>query len=155
MITLNLRILGDPYYIADSGTGNYNAERTAYINVNSDGSIDHQTSDVDVKLQFTTPIDINPAAGNYLMDNRIIGVSNFSGLYRVISVANRFEGNLFTQDLQLVKRTNFDLKDQGENNDTKKFEPSKEWVKKAAAVERIYSKDPDEYRYGSTKRRSS
>ena len=152
MISLNLRILGDPYYIADSGTGNYNAERTAYINVNSDGSIDHQTSDVDIKLQFTTPIDINPAAGNYLMDNRIIGVSNFSGLYRVISVANRFEGNLFTQDLQLVKRTNFDKKDEGENNDTKKFEPSKEWVKKAAAVERIYSKDSDEYRYVEAQR---
>tara|TARA_B100000927_G_scaffold286166_1_gene277259 strand:+ start:1835 stop:4924 length:3090 start_codon:yes stop_codon:yes gene_type:complete len=147
MISLNLKILGDPYYIADSGTGNYNAERTSYININADGSIDHQTSDVDIMLQFTTPIDVNPAAGNYLMDGRIIGVSNFSGLYRVISVANRFEGNMFTQDLQLVKRTNYDKKDEGEDNTAKKFEPSKEWVKQAAAVEALYSKDSDEYRY--------
>ena len=119
LITMTIKVLGDPYFIADSGTGNYNAQTTSWTNVHADGSINHQSGQVDILLNFLTPIDINPEIGNYKMDGPAVGVSNFSGLYTVIGVNNNFSGNLFTQEIELVKRPNFDLKDLDEENKKK------------------------------------
>ena len=130
LLTMTIKILGDPYYIADSGTGNYNASLTEWTNVTSDGSISYQNGQVDILLNFLSPIDIDPQVGNYKMDGPAVGVSNFSGLYQVIGVNNNFSGNLFTQELELVKRPNFDLKDL-EQAATKKLQDQKEAYIKA------------------------
>ena len=53
LVTLNLRILGDPYYITDSGVGNYVSERSPYINIYEDGSMNHQSGQVDILLNFS------------------------------------------------------------------------------------------------------
>ena len=133
LITMTIKILGDPYYIADSGMGNYNASVSQWNNVNSDGSISHQNGQVDILLNFMTPLDIDDEIGNYKMDGPAVGVSNFSGLYQVIGVNNTFSGNLFTQELELVKRPNFDLK-QLEENAKKIIAAQKEEYEKAVAV---------------------
>jgi len=103
LLTIDMTIQGDPYYIADSGIGNYNSENTQFINLDSDGSIDYQYGEVDVEVLFRTPIDYR--------DNGIMGfpddtvpVDFFSGLYMVISVKNEFNAGQFKQTLELVKR---------------------------------------------------
>ena len=128
LITMTIKILGDPYYIADSGMGNYNSSVTEWTNVTSDGSINHQNGQVDILLNFLTPIDIDDQIGNYKMDGPAVGVSNFSGLYTVIGVNNNFSGNLFTQELELVKRPNFDLKDLEEAAKKKILDQEKAYI---------------------------
>lgn len=103
LLTLDMTIQGDPYYIADSGIGNYNSENTEYINIDADGTIDYQYGEVDVEVLFRTPIDYR--------DNGIMGFPNdtvpvdfFSGLYMVISVKNEFSAGQFKQTLELVRR---------------------------------------------------
>lgn len=103
LLTLDMTIMGDPYYIADSGVGNYNSENTEYINIDADGTIDYQYGEVDVEVLFRTPIDYR--------DNGIMGfpddtvpVDFFSGLYMVISVKNEFGSGEFKQTLELLRR---------------------------------------------------
>lgn len=111
LIQGTLTIMGDPYFIADSGMGNFNAKATQYINVNNRGSIDHQSSQVDIILNFDTPLDLNTTTGLYRFGTAATKrVGQFSGLYQVISVENSFKNNQFVQVLQLVKRPNFESK---------------------------------------------
>jgi len=44
---LTLEIIGDPYFIQQSGTGNFTAQETEYKNLNSDGTMNHQNGEVD------------------------------------------------------------------------------------------------------------
>ena len=86
LITANMTIMGDPYYIADSGMGNYSAGTTPLIILTEDGTMDYQSTEVDVLVNFRTPLDIS-ATGNYEFPR--LGISPtgaFSGLYQVIFV---------------------------------------------------------------------
>ena len=147
LITMTIKILGDPYYIADSGMGNYNATVSQWNNVNSDGSISHQNGQVDILLNFMTPLDIDDEIGNYKMDGPAVGVSNFSGLYQVIGVNNTFSGNLFTQELELVKRPNFDLKQLEENATKILAAQDKKYADAMAAAASKYTENSPQYRF--------
>ena len=106
LVMVDLTIMGDPYYIADSGMGNYNAqEDPATINLTKDGTIEYQRSEVDVTLNFRTPID----TGETWMTFPGLGtepVGAFSGVYQVLFVMNKFSGGQFTQELRLMRRPN-------------------------------------------------
>ena len=103
MMTVDLKILGDPYWISDSGIGNYTASATGYQNMNSDGAVDYQSSEVDVIVNFRTPTDINQGAGMYdFAEGRIL--LNYSGLFKVLTCTNSFSGGKFTQVLHLNRR---------------------------------------------------
>lgn len=100
-----LQIIGDPFYISDSGLGNFNAGDTSYSNMNNNGSMNYQSGEVDINLIFRTPIDYNEAGGmDFPEDSKI--VSPFSGLYRVTKVKNNISSNTFTQTLSLLRRKN-------------------------------------------------
>jgi hypothetical protein len=103
MINLNMTILGDPYYIADSGMGNYSAKEVqGYDNLTGDGSMNYQNGEVVITVNFRTPIDINLGEGTW--DFRATEpVAQFSGLFRVLNVESMFSKNKFTQELQLVR----------------------------------------------------
>jgi len=106
LVTANMTIWGDPYYIADSGMGNYNAPETPLINITKDGTMDYQSSEVDIEINFRTPLDYG--AGNW-MDFPSVGTSPvgaFSGVYNVITCTNSFSGGTFTQQLKLIRRRN-------------------------------------------------
>jgi len=106
LISANMEIWGDPYYISDSGFGNYNADETPIINLTEDGTMDYQSSEVDIKVNFRTPLDYN-SDGN--MDFPGLGtkpVGAFSGIYQVLFVNHKFTGGTFTQDLRLIRRRN-------------------------------------------------
>jgi len=103
LLSVDLEIWGDPYYIADSGMGNYSAAEGPGMNLNSDGTMDYQSGEVDIELNFRTPIDY---VGNYMTfpGGGSAPVGAFSGLYKVLFVANKFSGGQFTQTLQTIRR---------------------------------------------------
>ena len=107
LVSVDLTIWGDPYYITDSGMGNYSAAPTNFINITADGTMDYQSSEVDIELNFRTPIDYE-VNGSYMTfpgsGTRPVGA--FSGLYQVISCANSFSGGTFQQTLSLIRRRN-------------------------------------------------
>ena len=105
LITVDLEIWGDPYYIADSGVGNYSAATGATSNINADGTMDYQTGEVHVEINFRTPIDY---VGNYMTfpNGGTAPVGQFNGLYKVIMVSNKFNQGQFTQVLQTIRLPN-------------------------------------------------
>lgn len=106
LVLATIKILGDPYYIADSGMGNYSADKTATsININSDGTIDYERSECDILINFQTPIDY-PEEEGYI--ERFETIRQFSGLYQVTQCTNTFTEGVFTQDLKLIRRRNQD-----------------------------------------------
>lgn len=101
MITCELEILGDPYFLCTGGIGSYRptlADKTSTEN----GEAPYQTSDVIVLIQFRNPDDIAPFAAGGLakFDKSKIP---FSGCFRVIKVQSKFSDGVFTQRLNLVR----------------------------------------------------
>ena len=100
MLKLSMDIWGDPYYIAQSGTGNYTAKSSAFDNLNSDGTINYQNGEVHIGINFRTPIDINQGTGLYnFAGGKSAPVVQFSGLYRLRQIISNFKDGKFTQTL--------------------------------------------------------
>ena len=102
MIGLNLTILGDPYYLGDSGVGNYSAVRTDNPYINADSKIDWQRGEVLVKVGFRSPVDINQQTGMYDLQTTT-SLSMFSGLYKIREIVSSFQRGKFTQQLQMFR----------------------------------------------------
>lgn len=105
LLTMELSILGDPYYIADTGVGNYNAPPGDSPGITADGTMNHQSGEIDVVVNFRTPIDYRED-GTMEFPGDSVPVQAFSGLYRVLVVKNSFSGGKFQQELELVRRPN-------------------------------------------------
>lgn len=108
LITAELEIMGDPYYIADSGMGNF-SDKPANFNLNSNGSMNYQSGEVDILINFKTPVDYNTETG-FVDFGSAQKVEGFSGLYQVLTVKNSFRTGKFTQTLDIVRRRNQDPK---------------------------------------------
>jgi len=106
MVNLNMQILGDPYFIAQSGAGNYTAQPTQFHNLNDDGSVSYQNGEVDVIINFRTPVDINQSTGlyNFGPNTDTAPVMQFSGLYKVTNVSSVFSQGMFKQTLTGMRR---------------------------------------------------
>jgi hypothetical protein len=103
MITLELTILGDPYYLGDSGMGNYSAKGVVgFQNINADGAIDYQNGTVVITVNFRTPIDINQNTGFYNFGDTS-PVSQFSGLYQINMVESDFSRGKFKQVIKMFR----------------------------------------------------
>ena len=109
MIDLDMEILGDPYFIAQSGQGNYTSE-AATTNLNTDGSVNYQDGEVDIKVNFRTPIDLNQTTGlyNFGGSSKSAPVIQFTGLYCVNQVISTFKGGVFKQQLKGFRRPYFE-----------------------------------------------
>lgn len=103
MVTCNLEILGDPYWIVDSGFANYFAPPNATNpSLTEDGTMNYESGDVFVYLTFKTPVDINETTG--MMDYPYGGnESPFSGVYRVNSCDSKFSEGTFKQTLGCIR----------------------------------------------------
>ena len=108
LVSANVEIWGDPYYIADSGMGNYDAAE-ADFNSTSDGTMNHQSGEVDIIFNFRTPIDYGPDGQMKFPQGGTKPVGAFSGLYQVTTVKNKFAQNRFTQELTTIRRRNQEL----------------------------------------------
>lgn len=102
MITLHLTILGDPYFIGDSGMGNYSAVATDNPFINADSKIDYQRGEVFVKVMFKSPVDINQQTGMYDLQQNT-SLSMFSGLYKINEIYSYFNRGKFTQQLKMFR----------------------------------------------------
>jgi hypothetical protein len=101
----NFTIMGDPYFLADSGLGNFSDTGTGSFNVTENLTMDYQSGEVDVAIVFRTPIDYNSSTGLMDFGDTSI-VKHFSGLYKVNEVKHRIQNGKFTQELSLMRRRN-------------------------------------------------
>jgi hypothetical protein len=102
MQTLEMEIVGDPYWLSSSGWGNYRAGETKYWNVNSDMSVNHHNGEVHMIVRFKTPSDINDTTGLYNMNGKK-ALLQWSGLYKVTHVESRFKQGEFSQVIKANK----------------------------------------------------
>lgn len=115
LAVVDLTIMGDPYFIADDGMGNYNSspsDDSPFIN--KDGAIQPIFGAVFVTVNFRTPIDVT-SEGALFKDTankgeKFIPVPSFSGVYRVNLVDNIFQNGVFKQILQLGRVPNQEVK---------------------------------------------
>jgi hypothetical protein len=103
MITVDLEILGDPYWMVDSGMANYFAKPNP-INeqITEDGTMNYEGNDIFIYLTFKTPSDVNTATGLYDFGKESKN-SPFGGIYRVVMCEHMFNEGLFKQRLKCVR----------------------------------------------------
>lgn len=90
LININLEILGDPYFLPDSGVGNHTTTR----------GMQYQQSEVDVILHFNTPVDISTVTGKMTMSS----LDQFIGLYKIVKITHSFTNGQFKQVLEMLRR---------------------------------------------------
>lgn len=106
LYNLDIQILGDPYFIVQSGMANYTAQGSQYSNLNADGTMNYQNGEVDVLVTFRTPIDINQTTGLYNFGSGAasVPVMQYSGLYCLTNVTSTFKQGQFKQRLTGFRR---------------------------------------------------
>jgi hypothetical protein len=103
LITGELEIVGDPFYIATGGIGNYNPLPVdGQEGVTSTGEVAHNYREVLITINFRNPIDIKPlneGGRAYFQSTKV----PFSGIYQVTQVASTFRGGNFKQTLSVIR----------------------------------------------------
>lgn len=103
LVQINLEIMGDPYWIVDSGISNYFASASdSNPALTEDGTMNYESGDVYVYLTFRTPTDINETTGLYEFATGG-KVSPFSGIYRVSACESVFGDGSFKQKLTCLR----------------------------------------------------
>lgn len=113
LVKINLNIVGDPYYIPQSGLGNYIAPQYTVVGdqkelfLDGDGNANFLENIVLTKINFRTPIDID-ASGKMAFteqkaENELQLLGEFSGFYYPIRVVSSFSGNKFVQDVEMIR----------------------------------------------------
>ena len=111
-IQVDLEILGDPYYLTDSGMGNYFAQ--AYDSAETvDGSMNFEGGSVYVHLSLKSVVDVDQASGLYKFQTSSgsglttnggqATISPYGGIYRLNRVENMFQDGVFKQRLALLR----------------------------------------------------
>lgn len=103
LVTVELEVLGDTYWLVDSGISNHFSPPQAQSNfINEDGTANYQGSDVYIYIIFRTPSDVNTTSGLYDFPNAG-KVSPFAGIYRVTRCESMFNGGVFKQKLRCIR----------------------------------------------------
>ena len=98
LLTGELEIIGDPFYLVTGGVGNYNPE-VDDNGVTKDGEAAHNYGQVLITINFRNPIDIKPDGMMYFDANRV----PFSGVYMVQTVRSTFKNGIFKQLLNVIR----------------------------------------------------
>ena len=103
LVTVNLEILGDPYWLVDSGIANYFSDAPSpNSQITNDGTMNYESGNVYIYLTFRTPADINETTGLY--DFSQAGKeSPFGGIYRVVMCENTFSDGQWKQKLKCIR----------------------------------------------------
>jgi hypothetical protein len=103
LVNVDLEVLGDPYWLVDSGIGNYFASVSADNKLTTaDNTMNYEGSDVYIYVSFKSPTDVNERTGLYDFPNNN-QESVFSGIYKVITVDNTFNDGVFKQKLACLR----------------------------------------------------
>jgi hypothetical protein len=103
LISVDLEIMGDPYWLIDSGIANYFAEAPSPTSqITNDGTMNYESGNVYIYLTFRTPVDINETKGIYAFsdDGK---ESPFGGIYRVVACENTFSDGQWKQKLKCLR----------------------------------------------------
>lgn len=111
MTVLEMEVWGDPYWIAQSGQGNYTSKPVPGVpDLNADGSVNWQNGEVKILVNFRSPLDLNQSTGLYDFKSpnhmdmstspKAGPVLGFTGMYVVNRVTNYFRQGKFTQMLK-------------------------------------------------------
>ena len=105
MITLQMTILGDPYYLTKSGAF---LEKVGPefpgAQINTDKTMATESGEVRVYLRFRTPLDApKPGETLFIFPSSGYTDSPFSGLYKIRMVKSKFYEGVFTNDLDLFR----------------------------------------------------
>jgi hypothetical protein len=107
LVSINLEILGDPFWIADGGMGNYIGDTyngDPNEQVTRDQTTNYQGTDCYVNLIFRTPVE-----PGVLENNAVTGLyifpegeteNPYSGIYKVTMSTSRFQDGVFRQVLE-------------------------------------------------------
>lgn len=103
LINADLEILGDPYWMVDSGIGNYFSPPSNQNKLTTaDGTMNYEGSDVYIYITFKTPKDVDEQTGLYQFPNDS-RESPFSGIYKVTMCENMFSDGVFKQRLKCIR----------------------------------------------------
>jgi hypothetical protein len=119
LVKCDLTILGDPYYLCDSGLGNYYARRvidsvdgkTKFF-INADGSMDDTQGIPMVAVNFRTPLDSDEFQKGIIVNEGakvFKKLPDFSGVFSVNKITSIFEAGLFKQTLTLNRVANQEI----------------------------------------------
>lgn len=98
LVSLELTVVGDPYFLNDSDAGNF-VSGSLRPNINEDLRADFQRSDVYVLVKFNTPVDYSNKDNLLLPDPS----DTVTGIYRVNTVEHQFSNGQFIQVLNLSR----------------------------------------------------
>lgn len=103
--SVDLEIMGDPYYLVDSGLGNFR-DQSLTFNSTKNGSMNYQNGQVDILINYKTPVDYNLNTGILEDSGQYTTVKGFSGVYRISRIINNFQRGKFTQTISCTRRRN-------------------------------------------------
>jgi hypothetical protein len=118
MLTGEIEIVGDPYWMVDSGVSNYFARTSLKSRfLTEDGTLNYVGGDVFIFLTFRTPADIDEKTGLYQWPTKG-KESPFSGIFRVTQCENIFNDGIFKQKLTCARQPgqSQDFKNSNPNN---------------------------------------
>ena len=102
LINADIEIWGDPYFIPDSGMGNFTDQAVQGApGVTTGGTIETLNQESFILVNFRLPYDYDSNTG-LMTFSRL--QRQFSGLYEVISILNKFKDGVFTQTLNVMRR---------------------------------------------------
>jgi hypothetical protein len=99
MMTGELEILGDPYYLSTGGMGNH-LPKVKDIAITLTGEANFNNGPVVVRINFRNPVDINKETGLVEFSKTAVA---FSGVYQVLSCQSTFRDGMFKQRLKLMR----------------------------------------------------
>ena len=103
MVTIDLEILGDPYWLVDSGMANHFSSSFAPTSqITEDGTMNYESGNVYIYITFRTPIDVNTTTGLYDF-SQVQEESPFGGIYRVVQCDNTFSDGNWKQKLKCLR----------------------------------------------------
>ena len=141
LVSCDLTIMGDTYWLPNSGLGNYVQPTGKFVSVNdegkvqgfadADGDANFTTSQVLCSLNFRTPFDyaMDDTGGQMAFPkgtakNSTQKIGHFSGLYRVYQVRSEFNSGKFVQILSMLRVRNQEEKEKkAKNNNLVKANP--------------------------------
>lgn len=112
MTKINLDIIGDPYWMSDSGMGNYIGDEydgNPDLMRDAGGSVNFQGADTHIRIIFRTPVEPNlgtSGTGGLYNFPENEPINPYSGIYKVIKCSNKFNDGKFTQSLEATRMPN-------------------------------------------------
>jgi hypothetical protein len=124
LVSGEIEIIGDPYYLTTGGWGNYNPEPDTNItNSTVDGEAIANRGELQIAITFNNPIDYGTfeEGGTMYFDTKKVP---FGGIFKVTTLTSSFKDGFFKQTLTILRQPGQFLDD----NKNKSIPPSRAYT---------------------------